>query len=156
MSAPRGYAAVTAAGPPIIPPTGRVLLAAPSNTNTVRAQSTTQRLLKYNQYGQRIDDPLPACDEATVRFLQAKKPCNRYFLTHCNFENCYHSHQGQLDPAHKSALIVLARRSKCYKTDCDDRACVASHHCGPGCVYGGACKFSAELHRIDMTVTNII
>ena len=154
------YATATALAPETMSPQRArqtsVTIARPTSTPL---GVSTQRMIKYNRYGQRVDEPLPRWDKELVEELRFMGLCNRYFLTRCSDSQCRDSHEGQLTPEKRHALMRVARLSVCSNgTRCEDRDCVAGHHCihDGRCIFGSACKYRPEMHDVDKVVVRIV
>jgi len=115
------------------------------------------RRIYLNSRGQRVDQPV-RYNKILMNPLQARKLCNRHFLTRCNFVKCTHSHEGKLTDDQLETLKHIARQSPCYSIWCEDPDCVNGHRCihDPKCDRGSNCRFPEEMHSVDNKVVRSI
>jgi hypothetical protein len=107
-----------------------------------------------NRLGQRVDLPLQI-DEKILGPMKARKLCNKYFLTgNCPYNECTHSHLGNLNPLELQTLRYIARLSPCWTIYCDDANCIAGHRCvlDPHCDRGKGCRWPSEMHNVDTQI----
>ena len=155
------YATATALSPGILGRQQSSAASSPPGASTgSNVQSNTQRKIKFNRGGKRIDDMLPKWDNDIVRALEHKGLCCRFFLTYCDDSSrCMYSHEGRLSAEERRALFRVARLQPCpYGTGCDDRNCLAGHQCiyDGRCDHGPMCRYGAEMHDVDRRVTRVV
>jgi hypothetical protein len=153
------YAAAMALPPETVGPGQSSAISPPAGASTVsNLQSSTQRRMKFNRDGKRIDDMLPRWDNDIVKALEHKGLCCRFFLTYCGDPGCMYSHEGHLSVEERRALTRVARFQPCPNgTGCDDRNCLAGHHCiyDGHCDFRRMCRYGPEMHNVDKRVTQV-
>ncbi|KAF1923758.1 uncharacterized protein M421DRAFT_405072 [Didymella exigua CBS 183.55] len=120
---------------------------APSKANTKR------KYAYYNKLEQRLDEPLPARDRASVEALDArmkkngKKMCNNFHLggscTQGKF--CQFQHEPKLTPGELVALRYKARSLACNNRYCEDIDCYLGHQCANERDFGN-CRYDQTCH----------
>jgi len=136
----------------------------------------TSNAVPRNRKGQRIDPPNPEYLRDDVARLKKLKLCNVHFLAPpCPYgAGCPHEHHPVTVPTKKDieSLKLVARMAPCtHGSGCDDPKCIYGHRCpapeakdlkglrerggkvgGKDCIFGSACRFPEELHRMDTTI----
>ena len=160
QAASTSYAAAMALPPGTVGPGQSSAISSPAGAGTAsNLQSSTQRKMKFNRDGKRIDNMLLKCDNDKVKALEHKGLCYRFFLTYCGDPGCMYSHEGHLSVEERLALTRVARFQPCPNgTGCDDRNCLAGHHCiyDGRCNYPGTCRYGPEMHNVDRMVTQVM
>lgn len=116
------------------------------------AKAQNQPKILVNAADQRVDFKLAYYDPDIVTTLQSRKLCNRHFLSHCNYSNCFYSHDANLSPSELVALKFIARLGPCAEGSfCRDPNCVASHMCtyGTKCKNPDICRYPKDMHGLD-------
>jgi hypothetical protein len=130
---------------------------ATTTTNSSRTAYPTTSVILLNSKAQRIDPPLKV-DQRDVQFLKPKKLCNNFHLLgDCNNYMCSYNHDMKLNEKQFMALRYIARLAPCVAgLSCDDFDCISGHRClNSPCTFV-QCRFSNEMHHVDLVVARKI
>lgn len=150
-----------------------VHLPTPSDENVLNGPHASLEIQR-NRLGQRIDPEPRACDHAVMERVRRLKLCNIHFLLNdCPRGSiCTHRHDYSPTPEELNAIRLIMRSSPCiHGTACADAKCLYGHRClAPAwkdaprayprsstkpCMYADTCRFSAELHKLDLKVVRM-
>lgn len=125
--------------------------------NITPTKAAPKRFVVTNVDDERLDQPLPRCDQAaqtrfTARLKDHGKCCNDYHLLgRCEAgEYCDYNHGERLSPGETLVLKHKARSRCCpLKYTCRNPDCTFGHHCkfGKGCTFD-ECWF-ADTHYMN-------
>ncbi|KAK5165653.1 hypothetical protein LTR04_001092 [Oleoguttula sp. CCFEE 6159] len=156
------WAAVAKNAPPFVP--GQSTLSA---AKTIAQTSSAPTQIPRNRKGQRIDPSLKGMyDKDEVARIKKMKMCNVHFLRkECPYGiGCTHTHSCKPTASELETLKLVARMAPCVNgSGCDDPKCMYGHRCplpvpttgsarGMGCLAGENCKFSKEMHNMDLNI----
>lgn len=124
-----------------------------STSGTNRAKSGKVIRICFNESNHRLD-PIVRYDKQLISQLKAKKLCETFFLSKCDFLNCKYDHNGNLNQEELNTLRYIAKQSPCQSVYCQRPYCVSGHICpyDGKCAYGKNCKFPASMHNVDAKV----
>ncbi|KAL4883362.1 hypothetical protein BJY04DRAFT_184509 [Aspergillus karnatakaensis] len=113
-----------------------------------------------NAANQRLDSKLPSTSAEAERSWEHKvgpaqmKYCRKYHLQENTCSGyCPYSH-GPLTPGEVLVYRHKVRQEVCHNgPDCRDASCFYGHHCSCTRV---SCKFSAAMHRIDVSSVSVL
>ncbi|KAK5119391.1 hypothetical protein LTR16_004823, partial [Cryomyces antarcticus] len=156
------WAAAAKNAPPFVP--GQSTLSA---AKTIAQTSSAPTQIPRNRKGQRIDPSLKGMyDKDEVARIKKMKMCNVHFLRkECPYGiGCTHTHSCKPTASELETLKLVARMASCVNgSECDDPKCMYGHRCplpvpttgsarGMGCLAGENCKFSKEMHNMDLNI----
>lgn len=112
--------------------------------------------VRKNRNGQRVDMPVK-CSAKDLAKVKSRHFCHSFHLLgECpwldKFGNCNNKHGEPIYGSWRCALQAVARLSPCDRgLSCADPKCLSGHNCTkPGCS-GTGCRFSPEMHNVDVT-----
>ncbi|KAF3002942.1 hypothetical protein E8E13_003727 [Curvularia kusanoi] len=115
--------------------------------------ATKKKYAYFNRSEQRLDEPLPPRDRASVDSLEkrmtrsGKKMCNNFHIggscTQGKF--CHFQHEPRLTPGELNALKYKARSLACNNRYCEEVDCYLGHQCANERDFG-SCKFDKACH----------
>ncbi|KAI0380210.1 hypothetical protein F5Y04DRAFT_257721 [Hypomontagnella monticulosa] len=145
-------------------PSPSPLASRPKSLAGTPEKTKTRKYYLVNSVGQRVDEPLPQADEASIQRFNERRskerpgtgPCNRFHLNGlCDEGECSYFHAPRLGLGEQLIVRIKARGSFCHnKGDCMLADCYWGHQCkyesyGKICQRRDACTF-AETHGTDL------
>ncbi|KAG9204767.1 hypothetical protein G6514_009998 [Epicoccum nigrum] len=114
---------------------------------------TKKKYAYFNKSEQRLDEPLPPRDKASMESLErrmartGKKMCNNFHIGGSCAQGrfCHFQHEPKLTPGELNALKYKARSLACNNQYCEDVDCYLGHQCANERDFG-SCKFDKNCH----------